>query len=106
MAHKDIDGHHNHGRPRLEDCPDKFPLRSHIEEGYTSVVDLEVLYDGFLHVRCPWKWHECQYYARNYCHTDSLIVAVDGACRGNGTAAATTSACGVYLCPTDDSLNQ
>lgn len=105
-AHEDKTGHHRAGKPGPEENPDRYPLVSHTEKGYTSVEDLEVFFDDFLHVRCPRARHECPYCERNYCHFDSLIVAVDGACPGNGTAAATTSGCGVYLSPTDVSLNE
>lgn len=41
----------------------------------------------------------CQFCGNHICHVhlDSLIIAVDGACPGNGTDQAVRSACGVYM---------
>ena len=104
MSDEDEPGHHP-GGPPVDGKLDKYPFLAHYEKGYTEVADLEVEYQGFLHVRCPWTSHNCPKCNINYCHTDSLIVAVDGACRFNSTLAAQGSACGVYLSPTDETLN-
>jgi len=105
MAHDDRTWHHRAGPPIYGDL-DKFPSSIHEQKGFISVADLEVELETFLHVRCPNANHECPECTRNIGHIDSLIVAVDGACRGNGTAAAQTSACGVFLSRRDDTLNR
>ncbi len=51
---------------------------------------------GFTHLRCPGTQRRCEC-GRLYCHINSLIVAVDGACPGNGSPKAIRSACGVFL---------
>jgi len=50
-----------------------------------------------MHARCPLSSSKACRCGRYACHMDSLIVAVDGACPGNGTDAAVTSACGVFF---------
>ncbi|KAI0536919.1 ribonuclease H-like protein [Xylaria digitata] len=41
----------------------------------------------------------CWVCGRHSLHTDSLVIAVDGACPGNGTHHATKSGCGVFFDP-------
>lgn len=54
---------------------------------------------GYRHVRCPFASRTpCQCGLKSL-HLDSLIVAVDGACPGNGSDRAVKSACGVYFGP-------
>jgi len=52
-------------------------------------------FSGFSHVRCPKATPPACICGRYSCHLDSVIVAADGACPGNGYA--TQSACGVYF---------
>lgn len=57
-------------------------------------------FNNFVHARCPFASSRACSCGRYACHLDSLIVAVDGACRGNGVNA-TRSAAGVYYGPSD-----
>ncbi|KAF0321701.1 ribonuclease H-like protein [Colletotrichum asianum] len=52
-------------------------------------IELRDSNSGFVHARCG---------LRNHAHSDSLVIAVDGACPRNGTGA-TTSSIGVYFGP-------
>ncbi|KAJ3952242.1 hypothetical protein N0V92_011333 [Colletotrichum tropicale] len=52
-------------------------------------IELRDSKSGFVHARCG---------IRNHAHSDSLVIAVDGACPRNGTGA-TTSSIGVYFGP-------
>lgn len=55
-------------------------------------------FGGFTHVRCPGSaTHTCHMCSRHFAHVDSLVIAVDGACPGNGRNRAVKSACGVYF---------
>ncbi|KAI0143122.1 ribonuclease H-like protein [Xylariaceae sp. FL1272] len=66
------------------------------DNGYGGTENLEIIgFHGFYHARCPWaspKPCTCGLYSL---HVDSLVVAVDGACPGNGSDRAVTSSCGV-----------
>ncbi|KAJ8121496.1 hypothetical protein ONZ43_g2065 [Nemania bipapillata] len=68
------------------------------KDGYCGTDNLEVdgLY-GFKHVRCPFASPTPCSCGRYSLHIDSLVVAVDGACPGNGTDRATKSACGIFF---------
>ncbi|KAK8088280.1 Ribonuclease H1 [Apiospora hydei] len=51
---------------------------------------------GFRHVRCPRGVSKCQCGLHAY-HLDSLVIAIDGACPGNGSHKATRSGGGIYF---------
>ncbi|KAH8165414.1 hypothetical protein CIB48_g2838 [Xylaria polymorpha] len=78
-----------------------FPGRGYRdEEALCGVDNLEIRgLNGFMHARCPWASTVPCVCGRHSLHVDSLVVAVDGACPGNGTDSATKSACGVYFGP-------
>ncbi|ROV96727.1 hypothetical protein VSDG_05590 [Cytospora chrysosperma] len=59
-------------------------------------------FSGHMHVRCHASSSRACRCGRYILHTDSMIVAVDGACPSNGTGQAVKSACGVYLGPGAD----
>lgn len=75
----------------------KFPTSEHKEFNLTTPADLQTKgFTHYYHANCPYASHKCPRCDRNFCHTDSLIVAVDGACPNNGQGA-TKSAVGVFL---------
>ncbi|KAI1167654.1 ribonuclease H-like protein [Nemania serpens] len=78
-----------------------FPGLKYLDEGSSSGVDnLEIVgFKGFMHVRCPRASPMPCSCGRHSLHLDSLVVAVDGACPGNGSDSATKSACGVFFGP-------
>ncbi|KAI1810094.1 ribonuclease H-like protein [Poronia punctata] len=53
--------------------------------------------EGFRHIRCPRASPKPCPCGRHSLHTDSLVVAVDGACPGNGSCLAVKSAYGVFF---------
>jgi ribonuclease HI len=57
---------------------------------------------GFTHIRCPLASRNACPCGRYACHVNSLVIAIDGACQGNGTDEAVASACGAYFGPLDD----
>lgn len=59
-------------------------------------------FSGYMHVRCHASSPRACRCGRYILHTDSMVVAVDGACPSNGTDQAVKSACGVYLGPEAD----
>ncbi|KAI1174050.1 ribonuclease H-like domain-containing protein [Nemania sp. FL0916] len=68
-----------------------------VDEASCGTSNLEVEgFRGFRHVRCPWAAPNPCRCGRHDLHIDSLIVAVDGACPGNGTPRATKSAYGIF----------
>ncbi|KAI0412934.1 ribonuclease H-like protein [Xylaria grammica] len=77
----------------------RFPSRHFmVEDASCGADNLEI--DGFntfTHARCPWASTAPCRCGRHSLHIDSLIVAVDGACPGNGTPHATKSAGGVFF---------
>ncbi|KAI0975413.1 ribonuclease H-like protein [Xylaria arbuscula] len=80
---------------------DRFPSRDYIEEEASCGINkLEVdgLY-GLVHIRCPWASRIPCSCGRHSLHLDSIVVAVDGACPGNGTQLADKSTCGVFFAP-------
>lgn len=94
--------HHQGGSPQLESRV--FPSQ-YYKTGLSAMDDemLEVEgFDGYMHVRCHASSPRPCYCGRYILHTDSMIVAVDGACPSNGTDQAVKSACGVYLGPGAD----
>ncbi|KAI0874534.1 ribonuclease H-like protein [Hypoxylon argillaceum] len=93
--------HGPHGAGKPDVAYKQFPLPEYASEhGFCGTENLEVggLY-GFVHVRCPWASATPCSCGRQSLHLDSLVVAVDGACPGNGTPLATKSAYGVYFGP-------
>ncbi|KAK3901777.1 ribonuclease H-like domain-containing protein [Staphylotrichum tortipilum] len=91
------DLHNDHPAPAGRELRDETTL-----DEYYALFDLppdeieSVGRSGFTHLRCPGTDHRCMC-GRLYSHLTSLIVAVDGACPGNGSPKAVRSACGVYL---------
>ncbi|KAI0445249.1 ribonuclease H-like protein [Xylaria telfairii] len=79
----------------------RFPRGLYLDkEALCGVGNLEICgFSGFMHARCPWASTVPCLCGRHSLHVDSLIVAVDGACPGNGSDRATKSACGVYFGP-------
>ncbi|KAI1250624.1 hypothetical protein MGN70_007681 [Eutypa lata] len=101
-----IDLHKHHRGKKLEGTCVRFPREEYLEDyddGDTE--NLEVLgpHNFFMHARCPGASPTACPCGRYACHIDSMIVAVDGACPGNGTDRAVRSACGVYFGPRDAS---
>lgn len=93
-ANHDRHDHHRAGKP--DGTCARFPRPEYAEYGDTG--NLEVLgLDFFMHARCPYSSAQACYCGRYACHLDSLIVAVDGACPGNGSEGAVRSGCGVYF---------
>ncbi|RYP13131.1 hypothetical protein DL767_010890 [Monosporascus sp. MG133] len=91
---------HRSGRPP-GNC-NRFPGPYYIESGGDED-NLEVVgLNDFVHVRCHFASPKACPCGRYACHLDSMIVAVDGACPGNGSDLAVRSACGVYFGPEDD----
>ncbi|RYP21673.1 hypothetical protein DL765_002134 [Monosporascus sp. GIB2] len=96
----DEHSHHRHGRP-LGNC-NRFPGPHYLASGGDED-NLEVVgFNSFVHVRCHFASPKTCYCGRYACHLDSMIVAVDGACPGNGSDLAVRSACGVYFGLDDD----
>ncbi|KAI1758459.1 ribonuclease H-like protein [Xylaria castorea] len=82
----------------------RFPGSEYLDymeaEAFCGVDNLEIDGQyGFIHVRCPWASTAPCSCGRHSLHLDSLVVAVDGACPGNGSHRATKSACGVFFGP-------
>ncbi|KAJ8131575.1 hypothetical protein O1611_g2052 [Lasiodiplodia mahajangana] len=78
----------------------RFPTKAYVnEEASGGTNNLEVKgFSNFRHVRCPKAPpFPCNICGRYSLHFDSLVVAVDGACPGNGTPNATKSAYGVFF---------
>ncbi|KAI1279444.1 ribonuclease H-like protein [Xylaria sp. FL0933] len=90
-----------HAAGKTGGCLDRFPSKVYMhDEALCGIESLEIKgHYGFNHVRCPWASRTPCSCGRHSLHLDSLIVAVDGACPGNGTHHATRSACGVYFGP-------
>ncbi|KAI0545015.1 ribonuclease H-like protein [Xylaria curta] len=93
-------GPHCGGTPPGGTC-NRFPLSVYRRADASCGVDnLEIDgQDGYVHVRCPWASTAPCSCGRHSLHLDSLVVAVDGACPGNGSYQATKSACGVFFGP-------
>ncbi|KAI3331689.1 ribonuclease H-like protein [Xylariaceae sp. AK1471] len=98
--------HYPHRAGKPLSTRNRFPPREYIHELSICGVDYLEIYgiNGFMHVRCPWASPTPCPCGRHSLHLDSLVVAVDGACPGNGTYRATKSACGVFFSP-DGSKN-
>ncbi|KAK8055219.1 hypothetical protein PG993_000446 [Apiospora rasikravindrae] len=63
----------------------------------TDPLDLEMDgINGFMHVRCPRGKTKCPC-GRLALHIDSLVIAIDGACPGNGSLNATRSGGGIFF---------
>ncbi|KAI1192727.1 ribonuclease H-like protein [Nemania serpens] len=92
-------GRHRAGKP--EGTCNLFPGPEYLhEKAFCGVDNLEIIgLEGFMHVRCPWASTMPCSCGRHCLHLDSLVVAVDGACPGNGSDSATKSACGVFFGP-------
>lgn len=94
---------HHAGYPHFQSLPySRFPAST--DNGFAlhdlPVNDLVVVgLGGFNHIRCfEIDGHDIACVCGRFpCHTDSLIIGVDGACPGNGTSYATNSAGGVYF---------
>ncbi|KAI0449208.1 ribonuclease H-like protein [Xylaria acuta] len=97
-----IPRHEPHGAGNPGGTCNRFPGSSYLdyvkEKAFCGVDNLEIggLY-GFTHVRCPWASTTPCSCGRHSLHVDSLVVAVDGACPGNGSDRATKSAFGVFF---------
>lgn len=93
----DRHNHHRAGAPPSE-ISERFPGIFY-DDGASNI---EVYgFGGYSHVRCGEARADACRCGRYACHIDSIILAVDGACPGNGTQAATKSAFGVYFGPSD-----
>ncbi|KAK7756105.1 hypothetical protein SLS62_002048 [Diatrype stigma] len=91
----DQHAHHRAGNPG-ETCQ-RFPRGDWYGDGDDN---LEVRgADNFMHVRCPFASPTACRCGRYACHLDSLVIAVDGACPGNGAHRADACGCGVYFGP-------
>ncbi|KUI62630.1 Ribonuclease H [Cytospora mali] len=91
--------HHQGGTPPFGSRA--FPSEYH-RTNLTAMDDemIEVRgFDGYMHVRCHASSPRACYCGRYSSHTDSMIIAIDGACPSNGTDKAVMSTCGVYLGP-------
>ncbi|KAI0470232.1 ribonuclease H-like protein [Xylaria cf. heliscus] len=93
--------HNPHAAGKTGGSCNLFPDRSYMAGGALCGTDnLEVCgFNGLMHVRCPWASTTPCSCGRYSLHIDSLVVAVDGACPGNGSQRATKSSCGVYFGP-------
>ncbi|RYC61410.1 hypothetical protein CHU98_g4796 [Xylaria longipes] len=104
---EDNDGifkHDPHRAGNSGDTCNRFPGPSYPdcmeEEVFCGVDYCEInLQFGFTHVRCPLASTSPCLYGRHSLHLDSLVVAVAGACPGNGSYLATKSTCGVCFSP-------
>ncbi|KAI0431060.1 ribonuclease H-like protein [Xylaria sp. FL1042] len=99
-----IPKHYPHRAGKTGHCLDRFPSQDYVDSKALSLCGVENPevngFYGFNHVRCPWASRTpCLICGRHSLHIDSLIVAIDGACPGNGTHNATKSACGVFFGP-------
>lgn len=98
----DIEEHHLGGIPPPPDDSDhftaRFPRDSWIEIDTQAGRNLEVEgFEGFNHVRCPVAEPKaCPCCSRYTLHRDSIVIAVDGACPGNGRNAK-RSGVGIYF---------
>ncbi|KAI1125898.1 ribonuclease H-like protein [Nemania abortiva] len=91
--------HHTGGKQDGGACS-LFPTQNYTDnKAFCGTDDLEIAgFYGFRHVRCPLaSTRPCAHCGRRGLHVDSLVVAVDGACPGNGTQDATKSAYGVFF---------
>ncbi|KAI1287851.1 ribonuclease H-like protein [Xylaria venustula] len=96
-----IPKHDHHRCSKRGGTSNRFPSRDYIEDKAscgTNYLEVDGLY-GFVHVRCPCASRIPCSCGRHSLHIDSLVVAVDGACPGNGTQLADKSACGVFFAP-------
>ncbi|KAI1113892.1 ribonuclease H-like domain-containing protein [Nemania sp. NC0429] len=94
--------HDPHRANKPEGTCNLFPPLDHYlhEEASCGLDNLEVIgFKKLIHVRCPWASDVPCRCGRHSLHLDSLVVAVDGACPGNGTDNATKSAYGVFFGP-------
>lgn len=98
IAH-DEHGPHNGGQP--PHIPDEqFPGEYFTAYGSTDDnLEVKGLDGDFVHLRCPWSSSEPCSCGRYSYHVDSMIVAIDGACPGNGSDKAVASGCGVWFGP-------
>ncbi|KAH8663850.1 ribonuclease H-like domain-containing protein [Ilyonectria robusta] len=96
----DKHGPHNGGQPPHTRPGEHFPGECYTSHGINSE-NLEVKgHDfDFIHLRCPFSSPEPCSCGRHSYHMDSMIVAVDGACPGNGSHKAVASGCGVWFGP-------
>ena len=94
---------HEHHRADRPDTPSRrFPQEEYYEPG-DNTGNIEVVgLKGFTHVRCHRASQRACHCGRYACHINSMIIAVDGACPGNGSDKAVMSACGVYFGPLED----
>jgi len=74
---------------------ERFDVAEIYGEGFTLDTDEYDNGTGWILSPCPYFEH-CKYCGKRPRHTDSIIVAIDGACRGNGYAGARSSY-GVYF---------
>ncbi|TRX91649.1 hypothetical protein FHL15_007431 [Xylaria flabelliformis] len=100
----DIPRHDPHRSGNLGGTCNRFPGSEYLDyvgdKAFCGVDNLEIAgQDGFTHVRCPVASSIPCTCGRHSLHIDSLVVAVDGPCPGNGTYQATKSACGVFFGP-------
>ncbi|KAI0106416.1 ribonuclease H-like protein [Nemania sp. FL0031] len=96
-------GPHRAGHPK--GTRNRFPIKVYTHEyALCGTDDLAIKgFREFIHIRCPWAMKTPCLCGRRSLHLDSLVIAVDGACPGNGTVHATKSAYGVFFGP--DSAN-
>ena len=94
------DAHRHHLAGRPHPSFGSVPLLETYRAFQNDTEGFEVVgFLGFTHIRCPSRPPKACYCGRYSAHIDSLIIAVDGACPGNGTDKAVKSACGVYFGP-------
>lgn len=96
------DGHEHHcGGSLSPERSTKFPSEDYSFEG-SNANNLEIIgINNFVHVRCPMASPAACTCGRYSSHIDSMIIAVDGACPGNGSDKAVASGCGVWFGPRD-----
>ncbi|KAM7185473.1 Ribonuclease H-like domain containing protein [Naviculisporaceae sp. PSN 640] len=96
-----LHGHHLGGRLASpfneEKLANFFPTPEYASNGIYDGFEVPNPVLFFNHVRCPHSVGPPCVCGRYECHTDSLVIAVDGACPGNGTGTTERSAVGVYF---------
>lgn len=99
-AAHDQHNHHKPGPPPPE-ISESFPGNFY-QDSTDGDSNIEVFgLGGYTHIRCHAASPNACHCGRYACHIDSLILAVDGACPGNGTETANKSSFGVYFGPPD-----